>query len=153
MVTDKELQRLDELAKQAGIPLIIDNAYGLPFPQIIFSGASPFWNNNVIMTMRDGIKLSSDIFFPSLNGKKAPGPFPVVLERTPYDKTASRAHSKGNYFARRGYICVIQDVRGRFKSEGEWYAFADEAEDGHDTVEWQAKQDSSIVKIVTMSGS
>ena len=51
VVTDKELQRLDELAKQAGIPLIIDNAYGLPFPQIIFSGASPFWNNNVIMTM------------------------------------------------------------------------------------------------------
>ena len=51
VITDKELQKLDELAKQAGIPLIIDNAYGLPFPQIIFSGASPFWNNNVIMTM------------------------------------------------------------------------------------------------------
>jgi putative CocE/NonD family hydrolase len=114
---------------------------------------SSIYDSNVIMTMRDGIKLSSDIFFPSLNGKKAPGPFPVVLERTPYDKTASRAHSKGNYFARRGYICVIQDVRGRFKSEGEWYAFADEAEDGHDTVEWLAKQDWCNGKIGTMGGS
>jgi len=51
VITDEELKKLDELAKQAGIPLIIDNAYGLPFPQIVFSGGAPFWNENVIVTM------------------------------------------------------------------------------------------------------
>ena len=51
VLTDNEMTRLDQLAQQHGIPLIIDNAYGLPFPNIIFSGGTPQWNKNTIMCM------------------------------------------------------------------------------------------------------
>ena len=82
---------------------------------------------NVMVPMRDGVQLAADIYFPSVNAQPAEGSFPVILERTPYDKTAPRNVTNGKYFARRGYVTVYQDVRGRFASEGEWYAFAKEA--------------------------
>ncbi|MBM3934475.1 MAG: CocE/NonD family hydrolase [SAR202 cluster bacterium] len=108
---------------------------------------------NVMMPMRDGVRLAADIYFPSVNGKPAPGKFPVLLERTPYDKGLAKLISNGKYFARRGYVVVNQDVRGRYESEGEWYAFAREAPDGFDTVEWLAKQPWSNGKVGTMGGS
>jgi valine--pyruvate aminotransferase len=51
VVTDEEMRRLDALAKKQGVPLVLDNAYGLPFPGILFVDAEPFWNENVIMTL------------------------------------------------------------------------------------------------------
>lgn len=51
VITDEELGQLDAMAKQAGVPFIVDNAYGLPFPRIVFSEATPFWNDNVILCM------------------------------------------------------------------------------------------------------
>ncbi len=51
VITDEEVQHLDQLAKQHKIPLLLDNAYGVPFPGIIFSPATPFWNENVILCM------------------------------------------------------------------------------------------------------
>ena len=96
--------------------------------------------SNTMVTMRDGLRLATDIYNPALNEARADGRFPVILERTPYDKAAPGNVTKGKYYARRGYVCAIQDVRGRFKSEGEWYAFAKEAPDGYDTVEWLAAQ-------------
>ena len=96
--------------------------------------------SNVIVAMRDGVKLATDIYYPALDGRPVEGRFPVILERTPYDKASPSAVTNARYFARRGYVCVIQDVRGRFESEGEWYAFAKEAPDGYDTVEWLADQ-------------
>ena len=51
VITDQELRKLDELARDAGIPLVIDSAYCLPFPNIMFTEATPLWNDNVIMTM------------------------------------------------------------------------------------------------------
>ncbi|MBT5711391.1 CocE/NonD family hydrolase, partial [Candidatus Poribacteria bacterium] len=60
---------------------------------------------------------------------------------------------RGKYFARRGYVCVIQDVRGRFASEGQWYAFAKEAPDGYDTVEWLAAQPWCNGSVGTMGDS
>lgn len=108
--------------------------------------------NTSILT-RDGVKLATDIYLPALNGQPAPGQFPVILERTPYDKAAPRNVTNGNYFARRGYVCAIQDVRGRFASEGEWYPFAKEAPDGYDTVEWLGKQPWSDGQVGTMGGS
>ena len=51
VITDEELGELDAMAKQAGVPFIVDNAYGLPFPRIVFSEATPFWNDNVILCM------------------------------------------------------------------------------------------------------
>lgn len=109
--------------------------------------------SNVMIPMRDGIRLATDLYFPARQGKPAEGSFPVVLERTPYDKSASGNFQNGAYFARRGYVCAIQDVRGRFASEGEWYAFAREAPDGYDTVEWLAEQEWCNGKIGTMGGS
>ena len=92
--------------------------------------------HNVMAPMPDGVQLAADIYYPAFGESRAPGTFPVILERTPYNKAAPAQVTKGKYFARRGYVCVIQDVRGRFASEGEWYAFAKEAEDGYATVEW-----------------
>jgi putative CocE/NonD family hydrolase len=109
--------------------------------------------HNVMLPMHDGVKLAADIYFPAIGGVKAPGPFPVILERTPYNKAAPNQVTKGKYFARRGYVCVIQDVRGRFQSEGEWYAFAKEAHDGHTTVEWLGTQPWSTGKVGTMGDS
>ena len=109
--------------------------------------------HNVMAPMSDGIKLAADIYFPALGGAQAPGTFPVILERTPYNKAAPMQVTKGKYFARRGYVCVIQDVRGRFASEGEWYAFAKEADDGYTTVEWLGAQPWSTGKVGTMGDS
>ena len=108
---------------------------------------------DVMMEMRDGAKLATDLYFPALNGEPAPGAFPTILERTPYDKLAARQTNKGKFFARRGYVVAIQDVRGRFNSEGDWKPFYDEAEDGCDTVEWLGTQDWSDGKVGTMGDS
>ena len=108
---------------------------------------------NVMALMPDGVKLAADIYFPAFGDSRAPGTFPVILERTPYNKAAPAQVTKGKYFARRGYVCVIQDVRGRFASEGEWYAFAKEAEDGYATVEWLGTQPWSTGKVGTMGDS
>jgi putative CocE/NonD family hydrolase len=85
--------------------------------------------------MRDGTTLYADVYRP-LSG----GPFPVILMRNPYDKTQAETltYHHPSWYAARGYVVVVQDTRGRWRSEGEFYPFANEAEDGHDTVEWAA---------------
>ena len=109
--------------------------------------------SNVMVPMRDGVRLATDIYLPALGGQPASGKFPVILERTPYDKAGSGNVTNGTYYARRGYVCAIQDVRGRFVSEGEWYPFAKEAPDGYDTVEWLAAQEWSDGQVGTMGAS
>jgi uncharacterized protein len=86
---------------------------------------------NVGAKMRDGVTLRADIYRP-----KAEGKFPVLLQRTPYDKTGARDF--GMRAAGRGFVVVAQDVRGRYGSEGDWYVFKNEPNDGYDTVEWAA---------------
>ena len=110
-------------------------------------------DQNVMVTARDGIKLATDIYFPASNETKVIGKFPVILERTPYDKSSPANVYKAKFFARRGYICAIQDVRGRFQSGGIWYPFAKEANDGFDTVEWLGTQSWSDGKVGTMGDS
>jgi putative CocE/NonD family hydrolase len=83
------------------------------------------------MKTRDGVKLHADIYRPSGDGN-----FPVLLTRTPYDKKS--VDDLAREAAARGYLVVVQDVRGRYTSEGEWYPFKHETEDGFDTVEWAA---------------
>ena len=109
--------------------------------------------HDVMVPMRDGVRLAADLYFPALNGRPAGGRFPVILERTPYDKRSPDNTTNGRYFARRGYVCAIQDVRGRFKSEGQWYPFAGEAPDGYDTVEWMGAQPWSDAQVGTMGAS
>ena len=69
-------------------------------------------------------------------GPKPKANFPVLLTRTPYDKRGEMDF--GPMAAARGYVVVAQDVRGRYTSEGEWYTFKYESQDGYDTVEWAA---------------
>ncbi|MGB8646714.1 MAG: CocE/NonD family hydrolase [Anaerolineae bacterium] len=86
-------------------------------------------------TMRDGTVLRANIFRPD-----APGDFPVALTRTPYGKDFATSNPilDAVRLARAGYIVIIQDCRGRFASEGTWFPFRHEGEDGYDTVEWAA---------------
>jgi len=88
---------------------------------------------NMEMKTRDGVTLRADVYRP-----KAEGKFPVLLTRTPYDKTGSLGTCMK--IAQAGYVCVAQDVRGRYVSEGEWYPFKHESEDGYDTIEWLSHQ-------------
>ena len=69
------------------------------------------------------------------------GPFPVILMRLPYDKTQAEniTYSHPSWYAQRGYMVVVQDVRGYWASEGEFTPFLHEAEDGYDTIEWAAR--------------
>jgi len=101
---------------------------------------------NVGAKMRDGATLRADIYRPRAEGK-----FPVLLVRTPYDKTNET--SFGMRGAARGYVVVEQDVRGRFMSEGEWYTFKNESQDGYDTVEWAAALPYANGKVGMFGGS
>jgi len=101
---------------------------------------------NVAAKMRDGVTLRADIYRP-----KAEGKYPVLLVRTPYDKTNET--NFGLKAAARGYVLIAQDVRGRFTSEGEWYTFKNESADGYDTVEWAAALPYSNGKVGMYGGS
>ena len=90
---------------------------------------------DVKVPMRDGVNLSTDIYLPD-----AEGPFPAVLFRTPYNNNNEMNVEDCIYFASRGYAFVAQDARGRWDSEGEWYPFINEAEDGFDSLEWVGSQ-------------
>jgi uncharacterized protein len=96
--------------------------------------------------MRDGVALRADIYRP-----KAEGKFPVLLQRTPYNKAGEKDF--GFKAAARGYVVIIQDVRGRFSSDGEWYTFKDESQDGFDTVEWAAALPYANGKVAMFGGS
>jgi len=100
----------------------------------------------VAMKTRDGITLRADIYRPTGDGK-----FPTLLERTPYNKDG--AADFGRKAVARGYVVVVQDVRGRFTSEGDWYPFKYESNDGYDTVEWAAALPNSNGKVGMFSGS
>lgn len=92
--------------------------------------------DDLAMTTRDGVVLRADVYRPT-----APGPYPVLVRRTPYGKRLNDLaadFSEAHYFASHGYVVVVQDTRGRFTSEGAWYPFIYEARDGYDTVEWAA---------------
>lgn len=71
---------------------------------------------DVIVPMRDNVKLACNIYRPALNGKLVDGKFPVILERTPYGKDSGEWMT--DFFIPAGFVVVRQDVRGRFKSEG-----------------------------------
>ncbi|HEX7500350.1 MAG TPA: CocE/NonD family hydrolase [Polyangia bacterium] len=91
---------------------------------------------NVDVPMRDGVMLRADLLRPG-----GPGPFPTLLYRTPYDKEQERRdHSTFKRALERGYALVVQDVRGRYASEGEFLPYRQEGHDGYDTIEWAATQ-------------
>ena len=100
--------------------------------------------------MPDGIALYLDIYRPALNDAAVDGAWPVVLERSPYDKDKLSYAITGRYLAQRGYIYVIQDVRGRWSSEGDFEFLRNEADDGDATMQWIADQEWCGDKIGTV---
>ncbi len=112
---------------------------------------------NVKVPMRDDVRLAADIYRPAVDGVHAQGTFPTILVRTPYNKerrtTSGGFPGEGTFFARRGYVYVVQDCRGRYRSEGAFYIFKDEGPDGYDTVEWIAQQPWSNGRVGTMGTS
>src|ERR1700730_5655724 len=99
---------------------------------------------DVSATMRDGSKLMADVYRP-----KEPGSYPIILMRLPYNKDAAQTYvyAAPQAYASHCYIVVIQDVRGQYKSGGEFYTFRDEGSDGYDTVEWAAALPGSSGKV------
>lgn len=97
--------------------------------------------------MRDGVELATDLFFP----EDSRPPYPVILIRTPYNK--SWLGDYGHYYARSGYAVAIQDVRGRWASEGDWEPFRHEGEDGFDAIEWLGTRAWSTGSIGMVGGS
>lgn len=93
-------------------------------------------DRNVPVPMRDGVVLRADVLCPAETGR-----FPVLVYRTPYGKDAAQQEYKTFQHAlERGYAIVIQDVRGRFHSDGEFRPYENEGRDGYDTIEWAASQ-------------
>lgn len=128
------------------------------FLALIWQGHSPVYTQTAaqpvvqqnltseMVAMRDGIKLATDVYLPE--GK---GPWPVILMRTPYNKTAMGAQNK--QWTSSGYTFVVQDCRGKFKSEGKYLPFMGDHNDGYDTVEWAAKQSWANGKVGMIGAS
>ena len=99
-----------------------------------FAGVS--FQAGAVATMRDGTRLVADVYRPT----EGAGPWPVLLMRQPYgrDIASTVIYAHPTWYARQGFIVVIQDVRGRGDSEGSFYLFRHEVEDGADSVAWAA---------------
>lgn len=106
---------------------------------------------NVMVTARDGVRLATDVYRPERSGSSN-GRFPTIVERTVYNKD-SIADNLTNYFVPRGYVVVLQDVRGRYRSEGTWRPIRDDGPDGADLLKWIAAQPWSNGKVGTVGTS
>lgn len=98
--------------------------------------------------MSDGIILYADVYLPL-----PAATYPTLVVRTPYGVQRPGMHEPMVKFAQNGYAVVLQDVRGRYESEGVWEPFRDEAKDGYETIEWAAVQPWSNGRVGTQGGS
>jgi len=116
-----------------------------PFDMVLESG--------IMVPMRDGVRLATDVYRPARGGRPSPGRFPVILERTPYGRNVTsfrditakdprprtRADVAADY-VHAGYVVLFQDCRGRYGSEGEFIKYVNEGPDGFDTCAWIMRQ-------------
>ena len=112
----------------------------LPFlgqsPQQTTTNLAHVVSKDVPVPMRDGVVLRADVLLPSPTGR-----FPTLVYRTPYNKeSALREPKTFEKAVARGYAVVVQDVRGRYASDGEFNPYRNEGHDGYDTIEWAAQQ-------------
>lgn len=109
----------------------------------------PVTERNVAVPMRDGVVLRANVLRPA-----GAGPFPVLIYRSPYGKEdEQKSYPTFAKAVARGYAVVIQDVRGRYASEGEFSPYRNEGRDGYDTIEWAARQPWSTGAVGTFGAS
>ncbi len=133
----------------------------LPPPEPVATGVVV--HRDVMVPMRDGVRLATDIYRPADNGGPVDGPLPSILERTAYGKSArSRSEVEvgmaqpmtraevASHFVRHGYAVVYQDCRGRNGSEGAFTKYLSEGPDGYDTLSWLSHQPFSNGRVGTM---
>src|SRR6266852_6129025 len=104
--------------------------------------------HDVKVPVRDGVRLSADLFLP-----RGGGAFPTIVLRTPYESNSDRHLKWGVWWARRGYAAFVQDCRGCYQSEGTFRAYLDDGPDTFDTLEWIANQPWCNGKIGTWGRS
>lgn len=90
--------------------------------------------SNLMLPMRDGIGIATDIYRPTRFGAPVEDRLPILLQRTPYDKSSQRIVDAAEYFASNGYVVVLQDHRGRYASEGKFTKYLGEGQDGFDSI-------------------
>ena len=113
---------------------------------------APIVLHDQMAAMRDGVKLAADIYLPAPTDHRPPGGWPTILMRTPYDKTV-RAAPFATFFASHGYAVTVQDIRGRYASEGHWNFLGNDGRDGFDTAQWIVHQPWSNGRIGTVGTS
>ena len=130
------------------VPVVMAAAMlGAPAREVVMaqaSRASGVFAANVAVPMRDGVILRADIWRPDASGRH-----PTLVYRTPYGKTPTSRGALVRKAVARGYAVVVQDVRGRFASDGEFAAYTQEGADGFDTIEWAAAQPWSTGQVGT----
>ncbi len=98
---------------------------------------------DVAVPMRDGVTLRADVLRP-----RGAGGFPVLVYRTPYGKEPTlEEYSTFRHAVEHGYAVVVQDVRGRYASGGEFRPYENEGRDGYDTIEWAARQPGRTARL------
>jgi len=114
------------------------------------TGDGPFEiveRRDLMVETRDGVRLAANVFLPGRSGVAAPGRYPTVVARTPYGKDFGTAAALAAHFVPHGYAVVIQDVRGRYGSEGCWRPLSDDGRDGADLLAWIVAQPWSDGKV------
>jgi putative CocE/NonD family hydrolase len=133
---------------QLRIPIVTDYKSTLreeKFPEVLIQP-------DVRVLMRDGVQLLTDIYLPAKDLGSIGEKMPALLRRTPYNKGRAN-NEEAMRLARHGYVVAVQDVRGRFASDGVFDAFAQEAEDGYDAIEWLATHPLCDGRVGTFGGS
>ena len=95
---------------------------------------------DVRVPMRDGVTLATDLYFPAVETGRVDDAFPALIQRIGYGKSGAARVEEAEALARAGYVVVMQDVRGRFTSEGTFYPYFNDCDDGFDTAEWVRQQ-------------
>lgn len=132
----------NRILKHLAVSLIAISCFiGIPSSTCSIEDASAYGFtllHDVMVPMRDGVRLATDIYLPTRDNGIVKDKLPTILRRTPYNKET--ALDVARFFASHGYAVVFQDTRGRYKSEGVWHMLNDDGKDGFDTCEWIGKQ-------------
>ncbi len=126
-------------------------------PQIVHVGPAPVSPaaREERVRLRDGVRLATDVYLPGAPADPDATPGDTILIRLPYDKSGEYTFIPliAEYFTDRGYRVVAQDVRGKFRSEGDALLFVNEVDDGYDTIEWIVSQSWSNGRVAMWGDS